>query len=48
MTIGTDGLTHYGTDPETFTKQLAAWGADVIGVNCSVGPAGCSRPSRRW
>src|SRR5439155_1181730 len=23
-----------------FTKQLTAWGADVIGVNCSVGPAG--------
>jgi methionine synthase / methylenetetrahydrofolate reductase (NADH) len=40
MTIGTDGLTHYGTDPETFTKQLTEWGADVIGVNCSVGPAG--------
>jgi len=40
MTIGTDGLTHYGTDPETFAKQLAEWGADVIGVNCSVGPAG--------
>src|SRR2546426_10125933 len=40
MTIGTDGLTYYGTDPDTFTKQLATWGADVIGVNCSVGPAG--------
>jgi len=40
MTVGTDGLTYYGTDPETFTKQLAEWGADVIGVNCSVGPAG--------
>src|SRR5881628_2028521 len=40
MTIGTDGLTHYGTDPQTFAKQLAEWGADVIGVNCSVGPAG--------
>jgi len=40
MTIGTDGLTHYGTDPETFAKRLAKWGADVIGVNCSVGPAG--------
>src|SRR5207245_9410933 len=40
MTSGTDGLTHYGTDPETFAKQLAEWGADVIGVNCSVGPAG--------
>ena len=40
MTIGDDGLTHYGTGPETFAKQLTAWGADVIGVNCSVGPAG--------
>src|SRR3989475_7900473 len=40
MTIGDDGLTHYGTGPETFAKQLAAWGADVVGVNCSVGPAG--------
>jgi methionine synthase I (cobalamin-dependent)/5,10-methylenetetrahydrofolate reductase len=40
MTVGTDGLTHYGTDPETFAKLLAEWGADVIGVNCSVGPAG--------
>jgi homocysteine S-methyltransferase len=40
MTIGDDGLTHYGTSPATFTRQLAEWGADVIGVNCSVGPAG--------
>jgi homocysteine S-methyltransferase len=40
MTVGTDGLTYYGTDPETFAKQLTAWSADVIGVNCSVGPAG--------
>jgi methionine synthase I (cobalamin-dependent)/5,10-methylenetetrahydrofolate reductase len=40
MTVGTDGLTYYGTSPDTFTKQLTEWGADVIGVNCSVGPAG--------
>ena len=40
MTIGTDGRTHYGTDPATFAKKLADWGADVIGVNCSVGPTG--------
>src|SRR3989442_14347250 len=40
MTIGDDGLTHYGTGPETFAKQLAAWGADAVGVNCAVGPAG--------
>jgi len=40
MTLGDDGLTHYGTAPETFAQQLDQWGADVIGVNCSVGPAG--------
>jgi methionine synthase / methylenetetrahydrofolate reductase (NADH) len=40
MTVGDDGLTHYGTGPETFGKQLTAWGADAVGVNCSVGPAG--------
>jgi len=40
MTIGNDGLTAYGTTPEDFARQLAEWGADVIGVNCSVGPAG--------
>jgi homocysteine S-methyltransferase len=40
MTVGTDGKTHYGTDPETFGPRLAAMGADVIGVNCSVGPHG--------
>jgi homocysteine S-methyltransferase len=40
MTIGDDGLTAYGTTPEDFGRQLAEWGADVIGVNCSVGPAG--------
>jgi methionine synthase I (cobalamin-dependent)/5,10-methylenetetrahydrofolate reductase len=40
MTVGTDGKTHYGTDPEVFGPELAAMGADVIGVNCSVGPHG--------
>jgi methionine synthase / methylenetetrahydrofolate reductase(NADPH) len=40
MTVGTDGKTHYGTDPETFGPELEAMGADVIGVNCSVGPHG--------
>src|SRR6185369_7006250 len=38
MTIQTDGNTSYGTSPETFTKQLDEWGANVIGLNCSVGP----------
>ena len=40
MTIQQDGATLYGTQPETFTKRLDEWGADVIGLNCSVGPAG--------
>ena len=40
MTVGTDGKTHYGTEPATFGPLLQAMGADVIGVNCSVGPAG--------
>ncbi len=40
MTIGTDGRTHYGTEPAVFGPLLEAMGADVIGVNCSVGPHG--------
>jgi homocysteine S-methyltransferase len=39
MTIQDDGSTPTGTLPEDFARQLDAWGADVIGVNCSVGPA---------
>ncbi|MCI0489663.1 MAG: bifunctional homocysteine S-methyltransferase/methylenetetrahydrofolate reductase, partial [Blastocatellia bacterium] len=38
MTIQNDGNTSYGTSPELFTKRLDEWGADVIGLNCSVGP----------
>jgi methionine synthase / methylenetetrahydrofolate reductase (NADH) len=40
MTVGTDGKTHYGTDPTVFGPALQAMGVDVIGVNCSVGPHG--------
>jgi homocysteine S-methyltransferase len=40
MTIGNDGLTHYGTSPAIFGPLLEEMGADVIGVNCSVGPQG--------
>ncbi len=40
MTVGTDGKTYYGTPPATFGPLLQAMGADVIGVNCSVGPHG--------
>jgi homocysteine S-methyltransferase len=38
MTIQTDGNTSYGTSPEILTARLDEWGADVIGLNCSVGP----------
>ncbi|MHB1862956.1 MAG: bifunctional homocysteine S-methyltransferase/methylenetetrahydrofolate reductase [Gemmatimonadaceae bacterium] len=38
MTIGVDGLTPYGATPEDVARALDAWGADVIGLNCSVGP----------
>ncbi|HKE57638.1 MAG TPA: bifunctional homocysteine S-methyltransferase/methylenetetrahydrofolate reductase [Pyrinomonadaceae bacterium] len=39
MTIMTDGNTLFGTTPEVFTERLDDWGADVIGLNCGVGPA---------
>jgi methionine synthase / methylenetetrahydrofolate reductase (NADH) len=39
MTIQEDGATPIGTLPEDFARQLDEWGADLIGLNCSVGPA---------
>ncbi len=39
MTIQDDGTTPTGTRPEDFARRLDEWGADVIGINCSVGPA---------
>jgi homocysteine S-methyltransferase len=38
MTIGVDGLTPYGATAADVARKLDAWGADVIGLNCSVGP----------
>jgi homocysteine S-methyltransferase len=38
MTIQMDGKTTFGTTPEALTKALDAWGADVIGLNCGMGP----------
>ena len=40
MTIQEDGATAYGNDPESLARALDEWGADVIGLNCSVGPQG--------
>jgi methionine synthase I (cobalamin-dependent)/5,10-methylenetetrahydrofolate reductase len=39
MTTDEDGHSPDGTPLETFTAELQRAGADVIGVNCSVGPA---------
>ncbi len=39
MTILPNGNTSFGTTPEVFTTRLDEWGADVIGLNCGVGPA---------
>ena len=39
MTVGQDGNTSYGTSVETIASKLDELGADVIGLNCSVGPA---------
>ncbi|MFN0180271.1 MAG: bifunctional homocysteine S-methyltransferase/methylenetetrahydrofolate reductase [Gemmatimonadales bacterium] len=38
MTVGQDDLTAYGSSAAVFGPALEAAGADVIGVNCSVGP----------
>jgi homocysteine S-methyltransferase len=38
MTIGTDGRTIFGDVPRTIAQRLDRAGADVIGLNCSVGP----------
>ena len=38
MTIGVDCLTPYGATPVDIAAALDGWGADIIGLNCSVGP----------
>jgi methionine synthase I (cobalamin-dependent)/5,10-methylenetetrahydrofolate reductase len=39
VTIQMDGNTLLGATAEVFTTQMTEWGADVIGLNCGVGPA---------
>lgn len=38
MTIETSGRTVFGADPELIAQRLEEYGADVIGLNCGVGP----------
>jgi homocysteine S-methyltransferase len=40
MTVQESGETVYGTTPELLAARLDEWGAEVIGLNCSVGPHG--------
>jgi 5-methyltetrahydrofolate--homocysteine methyltransferase len=39
LSFGADGRTLTGTDPRTAAIVLEAMGADIIGANCSLGPA---------
>lgn len=39
MTFGEDGRTFLGTTPEVAAVTLCALGVDVVGINCSLGPA---------
>jgi len=38
VTIDEDGSCLDGSRPEVFGPKLTDWGADVVGINCSVGP----------
>ena len=38
LTIREDGSTPFGTPVEMYTREMASWDVEVIGVNCSVGP----------
>jgi methionine synthase I (cobalamin-dependent)/5,10-methylenetetrahydrofolate reductase len=38
MVIREDGHTPFGTDAALLAERLTAWGAEVVGLNCSVGP----------
>ncbi len=40
MTIGTDGRTPFGATSADVARHLDALGADILGLNCSVGPQG--------
>lgn len=39
LTVSRDGRTFFGDRPVEGCRRLAAAGADVVGINCSVGPA---------
>ncbi|MDH3272120.1 MAG: homocysteine S-methyltransferase family protein, partial [Gemmatimonadota bacterium] len=39
MTVGQDGRSQYGTEPAQLAMGLSEMGVEVVGLNCSVGPA---------
>jgi len=39
VTVGEDCATSFGASVEQAARAAEAWGADVVGVNCSLGPA---------
>jgi methionine synthase / methylenetetrahydrofolate reductase(NADPH) len=39
MVIQEDGHTPLGTEATLFAERLTSWGVEVVGMNCSVGPA---------
>jgi homocysteine S-methyltransferase len=39
MVIQENGFTPLGTDAAHFAQRLGEWGVEVVGMNCSVGPA---------
>jgi methionine synthase / methylenetetrahydrofolate reductase(NADPH) len=39
MTVEEGGVTSYGAEVEVLARSLEEWGADAVGLNCSVGPA---------
>lgn len=47
MTFGEDGRTFLGTTPEIAAEVLSSLGADIVGVNCSLGPAELADVVRR-
>jgi len=38
MTIGDDGNSLFGTPPDRLGAKMKQFGADIVGLNCSVGP----------
>lgn len=38
MCVTEDGQSAFGDDPEKLAQSLDGWGADVLGLNCAVGP----------